>query len=791
MQNTQQSINAEFVTNMIWQNMNQIRGVVSTRETFTSVLAVMYAMHKGYDTRIHDYRRIEFDTNDDALFGELVSYMSNRDAVWGILCKIYRELEGIGVELFNSIYADVLKSLFNLISISSDIRNSDFYTPREITKMMASIVQKESCTSVYDPFCGTASFVHEFPKAHFEGQEMNPLTALYAKVNLEAACGTTSGICVCDSTQKWNRNHFDAMVSCPPFGVRLSQEQLCSIENMSPNYPCKSIEDMVFTLPFNCNDAHISVILTAMGFCFRKNRDYELRKHLIEKNLLDSIISLPTNILYGTSVRPVILVCKSHRLANEPIKVIHAENYFVGDYRKRVFDVDRCLAMIETFGKDCVKVSSDAIREFDYNLNPSLYFDWDFELKEGQKVVRLGNLITHVDGERVPYSNIQKACTVSTLSKNFIEILLNNSKYSELSGIHRNRICRHFSASDKKYLLCQSTFDVKYGLFTDKESFDCTTDIRVFEINESLVTSEYLVYVLVNNDAINKGGMSLTEFMTLPIVIDSIDDQKEIVNKIVQQYHLQKSAEDDADAKRLGVKQNISDLEHMLGTTQNRIGKIIQRLENTTPEAANYQQLVKQLKDNVEYMNRTIQYTNARIESASFNMQEGNISAFIKNYVDGWNNYGSKCFAMDVLDELDKSLSISFDKGMLTVMLDSILNNAVRHGFHKRKKDGNQVLIRLSEVAFKNTPYLVLSISNNGEAISDGFTIQDYVSRGRYTASTGRTGLGGYHVFQIVKGHNGYLRLDSNKQWNVVVEILLPTNSSSINNLPSYENECL
>ena len=128
---------------------------------------------------------------------------------------------------------------------------------------------------------------------------------------------------------------------------------------------------------------------------------------------------------------------------------------------------------------------------------------------------------------------------------------------------------------------------------------------------------------------------------------------------------------------------------------------------------------------------------------------------------------------------------------MLTVMLDSILNNAVRHGFHKRKKDGNQVLIRLSEVAFENRPYLVLSIANNGEAIADGFTIQDYVSRGRYTDSTGRSGLGGYHVFQIVKGHNGYLRLDSNKQWNVMVEVLLPTNSTSINDLPSYENECI
>lgn len=793
MQNTQQSISAEFVTNMIWHNMNQVRGNFSMGEIFTSVLAVMYAVHKGYHVRVHGSRQIEFETNDDTLFHDLIGNILNIDAVRMTLCNIYTELDRhIGAEQFNSIYVDVLKGLFDLVSINSSLRNGDFYTPRAITKLMAGIVQKESCTSVYDPFCGTASFVHELSNVHFEGQELSPYTALYARINLEAACATDEGISVCDSTQVWSSNHFDALVSCPPFGMRFSPEQLRIMENLNPNYACRSIEDMLFTLPFSQNGALISVVLTTTGFCFRGNGDYELRKHLIEQNLLDTIICLPTNIMYSTSIRPVIIVCKTNRSSDEPIKIIHAEDYFIGEYRKRVFDVDRCLAMMDSFGKDCVKVSVDEIRDYEYNLNPSLYYNWSFELNDGQKVIRLGDLITCVDGERVPCCDVQEACTSSTLSKNFIEILLNNSRTSLKSEIRRNMNCRHFAASDKKYLLSLSTpSDTKYGLFTDKKSFDCTVDIRVFEVNTTLVTPEYLVYALTNNEAINKGRISLSEFMMLPIVIDTPDNQKRLVDKIVQRYQAQTTAELEADAKRLGVKQNISDLEHMLGTTQNRIGKIIQRLEKATPDATNYQQLVKQLKDNVEYMNRTIQYTNARIESASFNMQEGNISAFIKGYADAWNNYGSKCFALDVLDELDEKLSISFDKGMLTVMLDSILNNAVRHGFHKRKKDGNQVLIRLSEVAFENSPYLVLSIANNGEAIADGFTIQDYVSRGRYTDSTGRSGLGGYHVFQIVKGHNGYLRLDSNKQWNVMVEVLLPTNSTSINDLPSYENECI
>ena len=69
--------------------------------------------------------------------------------------------------------------------------------------------------------------------------------------------------------------------------------------------------------------------------------------------------------------------------------------------------------------------------------------------------------------------------------------------------------------------------------------------------------------------------------------------------------------------------------------------------------------------------------------------------------------------------------------------------------------------------------------------------MKDYITRGRYSANTGRSGLGGYHVYQIAKGHNGFLYLDSNKIWNVIVEVLLPISNVDVNDLPIYEHECI
>ena len=85
----------------------------------------------------------------------------------------------------------------------------------------------------------------------------------------------------------------------------------------------------------------------------------------------------------------------------------------------------------------------------------------------------------------------------------------------------------------------------------------------------------------------------------------------------------------------------------------------------------------------------------------------------------------------------------------------------------------------------------MLSIANNGSSFADGFTVEDYISKGRFVSSTGRSGLGGYHVHQITKGHNGFLCLDSNKIWSVIVDVLIPLSITEENSYPAYEKECV
>lgn len=799
MQNTKQITSAENVINMVWDNMNRVRGIISIGEMFTSTLAVLYAFHKGYTIIAYDnYHRIEFQLNDDNLYRDLANLVPNDRRLYRALGKLTEELTYIGRDEFNSVYVDVLKGLFDLLSSTSGREGGDFYTPSTITKLMAYIVDKEQCNDVFDPFCGTASIVHELSQFGglplFTGQEIVYKTSIYARVNAEALYEHDVCISNVNSITKWDDCSYDAVVSCPPMGLRLTQEQLYQARHATPDCPCRSYEEIILTRPFYCNHAKLTITLLSTGFCYRGNRDYELRRDLIEKNLVDTIIALPANILYGTSMSSILLVCKKWRNQEEPIKFIHAEDYYLGDRGKRTFDYDRFIEMIKGDARDVVNVSLNDIRQYDYNLNPSLYYKMDLDLKEGQKVIRIEELVSPVEGERIPVADIRNSVSINNLGRDFIEVLLNDGKSSTLSETRRNITYRKINASEGKYLFASSNAgEGRYGIHTSAKGFVYPADIKVYKVNEDLVTPEYLAYALINHKAISKGRMPLSGYMKLPVVIDSLKSQNDIVARIKQQYANYTREEQEADAKRLGVKQNISDMEHMLGTPKMKIDSIIEDLGDFMPSQDDYQEVVKALKDNVDYMFRLIHFNNASISTETLNVTPNNIQAYLEQYAKAWSNYGGNYFALSITNDLSSDVVLDFDKLLFTVMFDSILSNAVRHGFKKLKDftPYNRVEIGVSAEQYNGKPYVVFRISNNGNPMSSNFTLKDYITRGRYSATSGRSGLGGHHVYQITKAHNGFLYLDSNKVWNMVVEVLIPINNIELDNLIEYEHECI
>ena len=120
--------------------------------------------------------------------------------------------------------------------------------------------------------------------------------------------------------------------------------------------------------------------------------------------------------------------------------------------------------------------------------------------------------------------------------------------------------------------------------------------------------------------------------------------------------------------------------------------------------------------------------------------------------------------------EFDSNLPeycISYDETILKVMLTTIVDNAIKHGFENRGHENP--IIKFS--IFRKEEYLILKIANNGEPID--ILTHDYKTRGIFKGVTGHTGLGGYLVSKYAEQMGGYIDIPIQKNWNTEIDIYI------------------
>ena len=121
-------------------------------------------------------------------------------------------------------------------------------------------------------------------------------------------------------------------------------------------------------------------IVLPHGVLFRGGAEEKIRQTIIEKNYLDTVIGLPANLFYGTSIPTVVLVFKKNR-QNKDILFIDASKEFEKDKNQNRLTAENINKIIETYRerKDVDKfahvASLDEIKENDFNLNIPRYVD--------------------------------------------------------------------------------------------------------------------------------------------------------------------------------------------------------------------------------------------------------------------------------------------------------------------------------------------------------------------------------------------------------------------------------
>lgn len=706
--------------------------------------------------------------------------------------------------LLSENYPELIELIIDHLAHVHGRSNGIAATPRELSKLMAILVSRTGAKCVFDPCAGLCGYVvqPEFGDIDFIGNELSEIVRQFANIRLHAH-GILSKMIAQrpafvteeylndaprhgwvsheDSTIKWPEVSFDCVASELPFGVRIPNQN-------------KSLEDLTLERIVDTDSVRHAVILVSPYTLYRRyNRD--LRRKICDNGMAEAVIGLPSGILSLTGIKSCILVINKD-MPTSRVRFISAEDCVSEvSLGKKVLDTNAVLKMLgepacETSFQQC-EVTCDELAEKDYSLLPDTYLKLRVELQRGQVLAKLSDICEVVRGEH-NYAETQGP-VLDKLYKDLVSFRTSKAKVLEKElNAHR------YKKVEEKCVIFNPTLD---GMFIKEDD----TPIYVPEFHCVLrplsdkCTMEYLAYSVLQADkryqtqAIVQGRIYLDDFI-LPFY-PSVESQNEIIRRIYRhgERALRKKLE---KLRMLGGRS--SDLLHSLGTTFNSIsaalasmekGNCIDLFSNTEDEN---QKAILQLKAKVDFALRQIDSAGADYKNVKPNLCVADIDSVLYAYTKAWEVFGYHSFRV-IYTPLPEGehLQCKVDADLLYTLLDCIFINAHQHAFEKNLDSENVVNVKVCYVAQGNKEYAMLSISNNGLPMSEGFSLADYSTRGVAGISSEQDGVGGDHICKIAHLHGGKLSLDCDRDWTTV-NILLPVWLASDNLTPDdYECESI
>ena len=291
------------------------------------------------------------DLTDTALGSNLNERNKNIQA----LIRLFEDLDMVALQN-GDVLGDAYEYLIGQFAMESGKKAGEFYTPHQVSEVMAQIVAtNENITSIYDPTVGSGSLLltvkkhlseEEQKSLNYYGQEKNTATYNLTRMNLllhgvrpekmSIKNGDTLGQDWPEDPERPNEGvQFDAVVMNPPYSIK--NWNRAGLKPSDPRFeiagvlPPDSKGDFAFLLHglYHLSTTGTMAIVLPHGVLFRGSAEGEIRKRLLEKNQIDAVIGLPSNLFTNTGIPVCIIILKKNRELNEPVIFIDASRNFI------------------------------------------------------------------------------------------------------------------------------------------------------------------------------------------------------------------------------------------------------------------------------------------------------------------------------------------------------------------------------------------------------------------------------------------------------------------------------
>ena len=307
----------------------------------------------------------------------------------------------------DDLLGDAYEYLMRHFATESGKSKGQFYTPAEVSRVMAKVIgigqNTRRSDTIYDPTCGSGSLLlratDESPNGmSVFGQEKDNATYALARMNMILHGDETAelwhGNTLADPYFKDTQNNlktFDFAVANPPFSDKAWTTGLNPDHDEYERFkhygvpPAKN-GDYAFLLHFiaSLKSTGKGAIILPHGVLFRGNREADIRKEIIRRRYIKGIIGLPANLFYGTGIPACIIVIdKENAHVRSGIFMIDASKGFLKDGNKnrlRAQDIHKIVSVFNAYAElprysRMVPISEIADPANAYNLNIPRYID--------------------------------------------------------------------------------------------------------------------------------------------------------------------------------------------------------------------------------------------------------------------------------------------------------------------------------------------------------------------------------------------------------------------------------
>ena len=297
--------------------------------------------------------------------------------------------------------------LIKYFADSAGKKGGEFYTPRQVVRLMVRLLRPQEDMRVYDPCVGSGGmlilsreYVQETggdsDKMALYGQESNG--SVWAICNMNLLLHGIKNADIKNGDTLTNPLHlgsdgelmrFDRVISNPPFSQRYAKKDLTFKERFRHGYTSQRAKraDLMFLQHMLAVLKPGGMMATVMphGVLFRSRSEQDIRESILEDDLLEAVIGLPANLFYGASIPTTILVLRA-KGAKPPerqgkVLFINADAEYRDARAQNLLMPEHIEKIVTTFRefKDMPRyarvVPIEELAENDYNLNIRRYAD--------------------------------------------------------------------------------------------------------------------------------------------------------------------------------------------------------------------------------------------------------------------------------------------------------------------------------------------------------------------------------------------------------------------------------